>query len=342
MDTFSVSLPDIWLLLIGFFLLYYVVTDGADLGVGIWSLLARRQEERRALMESVGSIWHGNQTWLVILGGMLFGAFPNFYAILLSALYVPVMTMIFGLIVRGVSFEFHEHSSRPQVWRFAFGLGSLVVTVSQGFALGGLLGGLTIRAGRFTGSLWEWLTPYGTLICAGVLTGYLMLGASYLIARTTGPLQEQSYRRARATALVTLALSAAVHVATTLRYAQMAKKWTTAARWPMLLLVAGAVAAFILYFVGLKRRRHVFPLFCNAAILVLSFGGLSIGLYPQMIPGVVTSSLTVQDAAASDLTLMFMLAATAVILPVILVYTAYNYWVFSGKTDQGYSSGEQP
>lgn len=333
MQNLTPYLPDIWLLLIGFFLLYYAVTDGADLGVGIWSLLNRDPGERQAMMNSVGSLWHGNQTWLVILGGMLFGAFPNFYAVLLSSLYIPIVTMLFGLILRGVSFEFHERSDRKNFWCLVFGTGSLIITIAQGFALGGLLGGLQVTGGRFTGSVWGWLSPYGIFITAGVAAGYLMLGASFLIARTSGPLQEKSYRLALRSGLITLSVSVGVHFWTTARYPLMADKWASSARLPLGLLVLVTAAAFALYFASLRNRHwQRAPMLLNAAILVFSFSALSLGLYPHMIPGVVTS-LTVYQAAASEKTLLFMLAMTAILLPVILSYTAYNYWVFRGKTD---------
>jgi len=334
MENLTAYLPDIWLQLIAFFLLYYAVTDGADLGVGIWSFISREPQEGQAMMASVSSIWHGNQTWLVILGGMLFGAFPKFYAILLSALYIPIIVMLFGLILRGVSFEFHERSERKTLWCNIFGVGSLIVTVAQGFALGGLLGGLRVEGGRFVGSVWDWISPYGVFVAAGVVAGYMMLGANYLIVRTSGPLQKKSYRLAVYSSLATLLVSAGVHLWTTVRYPMMAQKWTAAARWPLLLLGFGTIAAFILYLRALAQRRHLTPFLLNAAIIIFSFAGLSIGLYPNMIPGVV-SAFTVYEAAASPKTLFFMLVSTAVLLPVILSYTAYNYWVFRGKTDEG-------
>ncbi|MEJ2691064.1 MAG: cytochrome d ubiquinol oxidase subunit II, partial [Deltaproteobacteria bacterium] len=230
MHTLTTYRPDIWLLLIGFFRLYYVVTDGADLGVGLWSLFCRQPEERQAMMNSVSRVWHGNQTWLVLLGGMLFGAFPNFYAILLSALYLPIIAMLFGLILRGVSFEFYERSNNKTFWRHVFGFGSLIVTLAQGFALGGLLGGLRVSHRQFAGTVWDWLSPYAAFIAAGVVAGYLMLGASYLVARTTGQLQEKSYRLAISSGLFTLLISAGVHLWTTARYPDMAHKWTTPVR----------------------------------------------------------------------------------------------------------------
>ena len=177
------------------------------------------------MMISIGNIWHGNQTWLVILGGMLFGAFPNFYAILLSAIYIPIIVMLFGLILRGVSFEFHEHSAHKSFWGLIFGLGSLITTLAQGFALGGLLGGLTIRGGHFAGSVWEWFSPYGAFIAAGVMTGYLMLGANYLILKTEGSLQNRSYRLSYIFTGCTLVLSSTVYLWISLLYPQASHKW---------------------------------------------------------------------------------------------------------------------
>jgi cytochrome d ubiquinol oxidase subunit II len=336
------NLPDIWLLLIGFFLLYYAITDGANLGIGILSLLARDLGKRRLMMESIGHTWHASQTWLVILGGMLFGAFPLFYSVLLSALYIPIIIMLIGLIFRGVSFEFHARARRKGLWLFSFGFGSLVVTLAQGFALGGLLGGLDIVDNRFAGSAWGWMTPYSLLAAGGVLFGYLMLGANYLIARTSGPLQRQSYRLAWLTGLLTLAVTAGVHIWTGLQYPAMAEKWSLSSglHLPSLLLLTAL--AFVLFFRSLAKRQQLAPFLWNSSIIILSFTALSIGLYPNMIPGGLSSAITVREAAASRLTLRFMLAMTVVLLPVILVYTSYNYWIFRGKTDAvGYDEQDE-
>lgn len=331
------NLPDIWLLLIGFFLLYYAITDGANLGIGILSLLESEERKRRAMMNSIGHTWHASQTWLVILGGMLFGAFPLFYSIVLSALYIPIIIMLVGLIFRGVSFEFHEQAHYKNFWLYLFGVGSLIVSLAQGFALGGLLGGLDILENHFTGSAWEWLTPYSALVAGGLFFGYLMLGANYLIARTSGPLQEKGYRLAWLTGLLTLGLTSGVHIWTALNYPDMTArlKGSTGFYLPLLLTITGI--AFIMFFRSLLKRQQVGPYFWNSSIIILSFTALSIGLYPNMIPGVRTPAMTVQDAAASPLTLKFMLIMTVILLPIIIAYTSYNYWIFRGKT---YDNGE--
>jgi cytochrome d ubiquinol oxidase subunit II len=339
----AVNLPDIWLLLIGFFLLYYAITDGANLGIGILSLSTRDERQQRTMMHSIGYTWHASQTWLVILGGMLFGAFPHFYAIFLSALYIPMIIMLVGLVFRGVSFEFHERARNKNFWLYSFGFGSLTVTLAQGFALGGLLGGLDIFGNQFAGSVWDWMTPYSLLVAGGLFFGYLMLGANYLIARTTGPLQDKAFRLAWVTGLLTLVLTSGVHIWTALYYPEVTKRWKGTAGLYLSLLLAATVIAFIMFFRSLTKKQHVAPYFWNSSIIILSFSALSIGFYPNMIPGVRTPAITVQQAAASPLTLKFMLVMTVILLPVIIAYTSYNYWVFRGKTDEkGYGGGQEP
>ncbi|MEJ2032652.1 MAG: cytochrome d ubiquinol oxidase subunit II [Deltaproteobacteria bacterium] len=337
----EMNLANIWLLLIGFFLLYYAVTDGADLGVGILSLFASGEEEREAMMAAIGSTWHANQTWLVILGGMLFGAFPLFYSVVLSALYIPFILMLFGLVFRGVAFEFREHARQKSFWSFSFGIGSLITTLSQGFALGGLLGGLTIIQGRFVGTLWEWFTPYAGLAAAGVFFGYVMLGSNTLIMKTKGKLREKSFTAARFSAVATLVVSALVYFQTLLRYPGMAAKWEHFPKSPMIFLVLFTFAAFVFYFISLRKKARAQPYFWNGVIIVLSFTGLSVGLYPHMIPGGKAEAMTVQDVAASPDTLRFMLVVVGVLLPIILAYTSYSYWIFRGSAGGYEEEGEE-
>lgn len=336
------NLATIWLLLIGFFLLYYALTDGADLGIGILTLFSRDQEEQEKMMGAIETIWHGNQTWLVILGGMLFGAFPLFYSIVLSALYIPFILMLFGIILRGVAFEFSHNAQSKTIWIFSFGLGSLITTLAQGFALGGLLSGIQVEFGKFVGSTADWLNWYTMIATGGVLCGYLMLGANFLIARTTGRLQAKSYRAATIAGLLTLVVSGAVYISTMTIHAEMAAKMT---RWPpspLYLFVLLAVGSFVMFFRSIRQKKHFAPLVWNWLLILFSFTGLSIGLYPNMIPTVASRSLTVQDVAAGLPTLRFMLAVMVIVLPVILAYTSYSYWIFRGKTDteNGYSEAD--
>ncbi len=328
-------LPDIWLLMMAFFLLYYAITDGLDLGVGMISIRSKESEERGTMMGTIRSNWHSNQTWLVILGGMLFGAFPVFYGVILSGLYIPILVMLFGLLLRGVSFEMREHSEYKGLWDAFFGGGSLIASLAQGFALGGILSGyFIVENGDFAASHWGWLNPYSLLVTIGVLIGYVMLGANYLIMKTEGELQDKAYRIAWTTSLIVAPISIAVHIWTMFKYPYVYQKWTT---FPDLYLLGGLTLAaafiFIALLVSLKKRREVAPVFLNAALVIFSFAAVSVGLYPYMIPSI-HGGIPVDEVAASPDTLMFMLYVSAVVLPIVLIYTSYEFWIYRGKTSK--------
>ena len=325
------SLAGLWLVIIAFFLLYYAVSDGFGLGVGMLCLFSKKEAERKAMMESLGYIWHTNQTWLVVVGGMLFGAFPLFYSILFSALYIPAVLMLLGLVLRGIAIDFYEHSRSRLLWARLFGGGSLLAAVAQGFALGGLLSGITVKDGRFAGSVWDWVSPFTFLVTLGVVVGYLMLGTNYLIMKTKGDLQERSFRHAFIFSAGTLMLSASVYLWVNLMYPNAGGKWISS---PGFYYVAAAPflsgLGFLAVFRTLRERKETAPLLWNAATVALGFLGLSVSLYPHMIPHVV-SPVTVDQAAASPSTLIFMLVVMGALVPVILIYTTYTYRVFRGK-----------
>ncbi len=337
MDIINENLATIWLLLVGFFLLYYALTDGADLGIGILTLFTRNWQEKNEMMQSIHTIWHGNQTWLVILGGILFGAFPLFYSIVLSALYIPFILMLFGFIFRGVAFEFHANANAKgkQLWLVSFGLGSLLATIGQGFALGGLLGGIAVESDTFIGQPTDWLNWFSAIAAAGVICGYLMLGSGFLIARKTGRLQERSYFTAKLSGLLTIVVSIAVYLGISMLHEEMLSKWTA---WPpsfLYLFTFLTLGAFVMYFRSLRLKKQLAPLVWNWLIIIFSFTGISIGFYPGMIPSVGPGGLKVQEVAASPTTLRFMLVVMAVLLPIILTYTTYSYWIFRGKITTG-------
>jgi cytochrome d ubiquinol oxidase subunit II len=325
------SLAVVWLVIIGFFLLYYSVSDGLGLGVGILCLFSRREEDRKVMMESLGYIWHTNQTWLVVVGGMLFGAFPVFYSILFSALYIPAVLMLLGLIFRGISIDFHEHSRSKRLWAVTFGAGSLVAAIAQGFALGGLLAGIHVKDGRFVGGVWDWVSPLAFLVTLGVVIGYLMLGTNYLILKTEGDLQRRSFRLSFVFSVLTFILSIAVYSWMNLLYPHAAHKWISSpAVYYVSVLPFLTGLGFFMVLRSLYKRRETAPLVWNAITVALGFGGLSVSLYPHMMPHVV-SPVTVEQAAASPSTLIFMFVVTGLLLPVILFYTTYTYRVFRGK-----------
>jgi cytochrome d ubiquinol oxidase subunit II len=330
MDPVQIFLGDIWFFLIGLILVLYVVLDGFDLGVGVLSLFARDEDRRATMMTSLGSVWDANETWLVVLGGALFGAFPLVYAVALHALYIPITLMIFGLIFRGVAFEFHAHAERKTFWGVAFGLGSFVAAAMQGLALGGIISGIQVTDGQFSGGIWDWLNPFTLLVALGVIAGYALLGATYLIMKTCGELQQRSYRRARIAAWVMLASAFGVTAWTPLQYPQVITKWFA---FPDIfyigLLPLGAALAFAMLLRSLSRRFEHAPFFWSLAIFIFSFAGLAISLYPNLLP----PSVTVSSAAASPKTLVFMLSGVGMLLPIMIIYNGYQYLVFRGKVD---------
>jgi len=331
MTPVSDHLPEIWFFIIGFLLLYYAVTDGYDLGVGILSLVARDDRERGLMMTSIQGTWHDNQTWLVLLGGMLFGAFPVFYGILFSALYIPILVMLIGLIFRGIAFEFRASSRNKKIWGYSFGIGSLVTASAQGFAVGGLFGGLEVVNTRFIGSIWGWLSPYSFLASIGIIAGYLMLGGSYLILKTQGEMQERAFRCARIASYFTIVISVAVYIEMPFRYPFVWEKWLAHPIW-FSIAPAIAAASFVLYQLALRKHRELSPLMFNIVFVVSGFIGISAGIYPYILPNVLSPSLSIHATAASPYTLSFMLIAMSVILPIILTYSGYKLWVFRGKT----------
>ena len=324
-------LPDLWLAIIGFFLLYYTVTDGFGLGVGIICLFSKNNDARIIMMKSLGYIWHTNQTWLVLVGGMLFGAFPLFYSILFSALYIPSVIMLLGLILRGIAIDFYEHSTRFRFWAITFGAGSFIAAAAQGLALGGLLGGIFVWQGHFVGSVWDWANSFSFMIALGVITGYVSLGFNYLILKTRGVMQEQVRRYSYLFSSLTILLSMCVFLGINLRYPQAAMKWQSVPEvFYMTALILTAIIGFVMLFRSLKKHQEAAPLYWNAASMGLGFAALSINMYPYMIPDVI-NPLTINEAAASDRTLTFMLAVMGVLIPIMLVYTMYTYRVFRGK-----------
>jgi cytochrome bd ubiquinol oxidase subunit II len=323
------DLAFIWAGLIAFAVLAYVIFDGFDLGVGILFPLLKEGEDRDQAMNSVAPVWDGNETWLVLGGGGLMAAFPLAYAIVLPALYAPITAMLLGLVFRGVAFEFRWRTVRGRfLWDWAFAGGSMIAAFAQGIALGALVQGIPVSDRSYAGGWWDWLTLFSLLTGVALVIGYALLGATWLIMKTTGEVQQHAYRFAWLTGAGTLALIGVVSLWTPLMNMQFMMRWFS---WPAILYTAPvpilvAIAA-VLLFLGLARRREVSPFFAAIGLFVLCYIGLGISFYPYIVP----PTVTIWSAAAPDASLKFLLVGAVILIPLILAYTAWSYWVFRGK-----------
>ena len=324
------DLPFIWAGIIAFAVLAYVLFDGFDLGLGILFPFLGSERNRDQAMNTVAPVWDGNETWLVLGGGGLMAAFPVAYAVVMTALYAPIIAMLLALIFRGVAFEFRWRAAAKSHWDWAFAGGSMLATFAQGVALGALVQGIPVSDRAYAGGWWDWLTPFSILTGAALLVGYALLGATWLNLKTTGELQERARRFAWIAAFGTLALIGVVSLWTPLMNAQFMARWFT---WPALLYTAPvpvlvALAALVM-FRGLAGRRDVSPFLAAMALFVLSYIGLGISFYPY----IVRPSIDIWSGAAPDSSLKFLLVGAAILIPLILAYTAWSYWVFRGKID---------
>ena len=338
----TLDLPLIWAGLIAVAVLLYVLLDGFDLGVGILFPFARSPKDRDVMMDSIAPVWDGNETWLVLGGGGLFAAFPLAYGVLAPALYLPLILMLLSLILRGVAFEFRLHGRKrgKAFWTAAFAGGSLMATVAQGLVLGGFIQGITVRDGRFAGQPFDWLTPYSLLIAAGLVVGYALLGGCWLVWKTRDELHGDARRWTWIAGAGTMVLLAAVSLATLVVHPRVAARWGfTDGRFSMEMLpflpipILGA-AGLLIIAEGLRRQEHGMP-YAGAALVFLSgYLGLVVGFFPAIVP----YDIDFRMAANPDNTLGLMLVGVAIMLPMILAYTAWVYWLFRGKVggDEGY------
>lgn len=326
MQSFLVAF---WIGVAGLSLLLYVVLDGFDLGVGILSLAACDEDRRGLMMASLSSVWDANETWLVLLGGVLFGAFPPVYAALMQGLYIPVTVMLFALIMRGVAFEFRHASGRKWLWNLTFGVGSLGAAISQGMMLGALIQGWPTLAGNFVGSGWHWFTPFSLLTALGVVLGYALMGAGWLILKSTGEMQGRAYRRGFWLLLGTLATGALVLAWTPAHNAHIAARWTGSSALLYDLAGGAAILSALLTLWAYLKRHEYWPFLGTLLLFVASFIGLVASLYPYAI----IPALTWSAGAASPGTQLFMLVGILPLIPIMLFYNGYQYLVFSGKVD---------
>jgi cytochrome d ubiquinol oxidase subunit II len=328
------NLIDIWIALLGLAIILYVVLDGFSLGIGIMFPFIKSREERDKMIESIAPVWDANQTWLVFGGAGLFVAFPMIYAVLFSALYIPLFTLLYGLIFRGVSFEFRANAKKKGAWDQAFFWGSLVAVVSQGLTLGGILSGTATRESNFAGGPFDWFTPFSIAVAIGLISGYLLLASTYLIIKTTGTVQDRAYRQALWSARIVLAFQILMVAWTPFHYPLALSNWTTPPRiyfiWICPLLTLLSYYAIV---GSLRNRKEKMPFIGSVVFFFSGYLGLFTSIYPHALP----PDITFYDAAAEYETLRFTLWGAAVTLPVVLAYTLYSYSVFKGKAgNEGY------
>ena len=330
-------LPVAWYFVIGFGVLMYVLLDGFVLGLGILAPFAEDGDQLDNMMNTAAPIWDGNETWLVLGGTALFAAFPKAYAILLSALYLPVLMMLIALIFRGVAFEFRFKARRAKAfWGGAFALGSMVAAFAQGLILGALVEGMPLEEGKYLGGAFDWFSPFSMLTGVAVVFGYALLGAGWLILKTEGPLQTVARGVTRPLVLVVVAFMGLVSAWLPFLESQVMARWFDGGNfwWLAPVPLLALANAVLLWRAAMRKGRDAGPFLLTLSFFVLGFIGLVIGIWPNIIP----PSLSIWDAASPPSTQVFTLVGLVVLLPIILGYTAWSYSVFRGKVraDAGY------
>ncbi len=323
------TLPLIWGLVLAFAVVVYTILDGFDLGVGMLFGLEKSEANRDLMMSSIAPFWDGNETWLVLGGGGLFVAFPLAYSIIMPALYIPVIFMLLALIFRGVAFEF-RHVAKPHHhwWDKAFLLGSLGAALAQGVILGALLQGIEVADDRFAGKPFDWLTPFSLFCGGGVAVGYAMLGACWLNLKTEGELQQKMRAIAVWLLMGMLLFIALVSLWTPLVFPRIADKWFSLPNfyflWPVPTITG--LLAFSVYS-ALRRKRALWPFLGTVGLFIVSFIGLAFSTLPLIVP----PDISVYDAAASHESQLFSILGVLILMPVILIYTIFVYYIFRGK-----------
>jgi cytochrome bd ubiquinol oxidase subunit II len=327
-------LPLIWAAVIGTAVVMYVVLDGFDLGIGSLFAFTRNESERDLMTRSIGPYWDGNETWLVLGGAGLFVAFPRAYAVIMPAFYLPVIVMLLALVFRGIAFEFRHLSHSKTGWNVAFAAGSTLAAFAQGVILGGLVQGVAVKNGAYAGGAFDWATPFAFLCGLALIAGYGLLGATWLTMKTEGAVAERARGQAKLLLLAVLVFMGAVSLWTPLSQPRIAERWFSLPNFYFLWPVP-AVTALVAFacWRWIEKGYDVPPFLAAIALFLLGYLGLVISNFPYLVP----PSLTVWDTAAAPASQIFMLLGTLMLLPMILGYTGFVYWLFRGKVREGES-----
>jgi cytochrome bd ubiquinol oxidase subunit II len=315
-----------WTSLLAISILLYVLLDGADLGIGMLFGLTQGEAKRRVMLKAVSPIWDGNETWLVVTGVILWGAFPLVYATLLSAFYLPLFFILAGLILRGVAFEFRDKTRRMRwIWDLSFVGGSLVASFMQGTTVGALVEGLQVTNEQYSGGDFGWFTPFAALCGIGLCLGYALLGACWLVKKCDAEVRDRAHRQIRILAVCVLLFLVVVFVYALTEHLPILHRWIDR---PYLFVfpAIGAVAAIVLA-LSILRHNDRWPFYMVAVIFISAFGTLALSFWPYMIPFVIT----IDEAAAPQSSLAFIFWGGVIVFPLMLLYTIISYSVFRGK-----------
>ena len=342
------AIVTIWAVLIATAVFLYVCMDGFDLGIGILFVWVQGKEDRDVAVNTVAPVWDGNETWLILGGGGLFAVFPLAYATILPALYMPLILMLLALIFRGVAFEMRFRAETPgqaMWWDRSFSGGSYVATICQGIALGALVQGIRVEGRAYAGGWWDWLTPFSLLTGAALVAGYGLLGACWLVWKTEGGLQDQARGLARRFGVMMLVVIGLVSVVMPVLAPAFRARWFD---FPAILLAlpVPVLVVFLAWrmFRGLSETtvapvdqresmwRDGLPFFCALGLFFLSYTGLGISVWPLIVP----PDITIWEAAAPRSSQLFLLVGAVFLIPIILTYTGYTYWLFRGKVKAGH------
>ncbi|MBC5786128.1 cytochrome d ubiquinol oxidase subunit II [Ramlibacter sp. USB13] len=326
-------LPVLLALTLGFTVVMYVVLDGFDLGIGMLFPFYPQEADRDLVMNSVAPFWDGNETWLVLGGVTLWAAFPKAFAVILPAVYIPVIVLLLALIFRGVAFEFRWVAKpRHRKWDVAFAGGSTLAAFAQGLVLGGILEEIPVRDGQFAGTPFWWLSPFSVMCGIAVTVGYALLGATWLMLKTTGPVEDRARRLALPLLLALLAFIAIVSIWTPLQFPRIRERWFA---FPNTFFLAPVPVATLLFawlcWWGIRRNAPLLPFVSATVIFLLAFAGLVVSNVPYLVPPV----MTVWDAASHPSSQIFYLVGAAILIPLILGYTAVVFYLFRGKLKPG-------
>jgi len=318
-----------WVALLAISILIYLLLDGFDLGVGMLFGLAGGETRREEMLRTIAPVWDGNETWLVVTGVIMWGAFPLVYSMLMPALYIPVVVMLLGLILRGVAFEFRGKALRSRrVWDVSFTMGSFAASFMQGAMVGALVEGLQFSNGEYTGGTFGWLTGFSVLCGIGLCFGYALLGACWLVRKCEGPVREATRRQIPLLAVAVLAFLVVVFAHALVEHLPILRRWTERPYLFAFPLIGAGAAAMLA--TSILRGDDYWPFHMVALIFASAFGTLALSFWPYMIPFVVT----IDEAAAPRASLAFMFwGAGLFVFPLMLLYVAVGYRVFRGKTD---------